>query len=529
MTCGDRPGVPRPLPLRTVHCGPCWAAQGGVAEAAEIGPTPTQALGNRDPRSQVEWLESLAAEEWVQTLQLRTRRRLYALTHCLAAHADWENWESWPTWERLCEATGWARSTMAGWLRQLRVTGWLTTIEHGSTPRFRPMARADVEGNRAAVYALRIPVRPGDVDAEQGPDILQRLADLEAARQRRIARRRAEMVGPFITTAPVAGDKTWTPTLSPQGESVTKAGGSYARVEVFHKSEQKDSVSTEITEALRARFDEEMASVFAGRAPVTRAEMLAAAFELRGRHEVLARLSAKWVRSLCRPYWQAGWTNDDVLHALQFRPTSWSPLPSMPAERVVAPARWIEARLAAWRNDRGQVLPGRNQHGRTTARLQHVVGRAGLIQAIGRAAVDADVIVPGLALDRVLERLTPEAIRERGQRAHEKLTTEHAHQARVQQRDAETALTPRELAADDQARAAARAHVTAELQQRATTRSRADELRRELVRQAHERTDAQHQDHSPATAAIEPASASTPEERHARALARARREARRRR
>ncbi|WP_340672113.1 hypothetical protein REH65_33215 (plasmid) [Saccharopolyspora sp. ID03-671] len=515
------------MPLRTVHCGPCWAAQGGVAEAAEIGPTPTQALGNRDPRSQVEWLESLAAEEWVQTLQLRTRRRLYALAHCLAAHADWETWESWPTWERLCEATRWARSTMAGWLRQLRVTGWLATIEHGSTPRFRPMGLADVEGNRAAVYALRVPVRRGEVDAEQGPDILQRLADLDAARQRRIARRRAEMLGPFITTAPVVGDKTWTPTLSPSGESVTTARGSYARVEIFHKPEQKTSVHTEKIEALRARFEEDEASAFAARVPVGRAEMLAAACELRSRHDVLARLSARWIRSLCRPYWLAGWTNHDVLHALQFRPTSWSPLPAMPAERVVAPARWIEARLAAWRNDRGQVLPGRQQHTRTTTRLQHVVGRAGLIQAIGRAAVDADVIVPDLAIDRVLDELTPEAIRERGRQAHQKLTTEHAHQARVQQRDAETALTPRELAADDQARAAARAHLTAELQQRATARSRSDELRRELVRQAHERTAAQHQGGSPATAAVESEAASTPEERRARAMARARREARR--
>nr|ABN48425.1 ORF9 [Amycolatopsis benzoatilytica] len=29
VSCGRAPGVPRPTPLRTVHCGPCWAEFGG--------------------------------------------------------------------------------------------------------------------------------------------------------------------------------------------------------------------------------------------------------------------------------------------------------------------------------------------------------------------------------------------------------------------------------------------------------------------------------------------------------------------
>jgi hypothetical protein len=89
--------------------------------------------------------------------------------------------------------------------------------------------------------------------------------------------------------------------------------------------------------------------------------MLAAAGELRHAHPVLARLSARSVRSLVRPYFAAGWTVGDVLHALYYRPSATCPLPSMPLGRVYAPAGWARSRLAAWRDDTGRVLPGWHQ------------------------------------------------------------------------------------------------------------------------------------------------------------------------
>ncbi|MGI8313383.1 hypothetical protein [Saccharopolyspora hattusasensis] len=488
---------------------------------------PAQALGSRDPQSQAEWVEQLGAEEWVQLLQLRTRRRLYEMVHCLAAHADWETWETWPTWDRLIQATGWARSTMAGWLRQLRVTGWISVIEHGSTPQFRPMGLLADEGNRAAVYALRVPLRPGDLAAERGPDLLQRLAELQATTQRRAKQQLTETLGPILPVAPVnIVDKTWTPTVSPFGETVTNQGGSYAREKVFHNSITEDSVSTEIIEALRARFDEGTGPVFADRVPVTRGEMLAAATELRQAHLVLARLSAKWVRNLCRPYWQAGWTNRDIEHALEYRPTSWSALPAMPAERVVVPARWIAARLAAWRDEHGRILPGRSQHRTTIDQLTQIVGNDGLLHALGRLATDSFVIVPGLSLATVLDRLTPEAIQQRGRRDHQKLRAELDHQERCRQRDAETAPTPRDQAAHEATRDRARATLATNLQQRTAERARAAELRHELLSRAQQLAALQKKaaEHQAVDDEITHMPAETPEERRARALQRARRD-----
>nr|AAP04013.1 unknown [Cloning vector pDXM32]ABN48417.1 ORF8 [Amycolatopsis benzoatilytica] len=90
------------------------------------------------------------------------RARLLDLAQEMMLRANWDTWESWPGWDRLMEVSRWKRSALAGWLRQLRLLGWLSVIESGSTPQFRPMVLSHVEGNRRAVYALRVPRRPGE-------------------------------------------------------------------------------------------------------------------------------------------------------------------------------------------------------------------------------------------------------------------------------------------------------------------------------------------------------------------------------
>ena len=79
VTCGRVPGVPRPVPLHTVHCGPCWATYGGSPDAEEIDAPPLEALGSRDPVDQREWPARLAAEPWVQDRRRDCREKLLLL------------------------------------------------------------------------------------------------------------------------------------------------------------------------------------------------------------------------------------------------------------------------------------------------------------------------------------------------------------------------------------------------------------------------------------------------------------------
>lgn len=369
MSCERAVGVVRPTPLRSIVCGPCWAQHGGQAAAGETGPAPVQAVSVRDPDGQREWLERLETDPLVARRNAPTRRRLLALARELAYRAGWETHTSWPTWARLQATTGWARSTMAGWLRELRLHGWLATVEHGSTPHTRPMARAHVEGNRAATYALRVPL-PADTTTSPTP----------------------RPNSNSTTAVPSTVHKTWTPTSSfPQEKNSWISGSSRARGVFHNRADQR--AADQAIEALRARTNEEGSVDFAVRVPATKGQMLAAAAQLRRSHAILARLSPKAIRTEARPYWHAGWTNLDVLHALAYRPSATVALPTMRAEAIWHPAAWMHARLAAWRGPRGRVLPGltQQQHTRSTVRARHGHGALAALPTNARMLTSTDV------------------------------------------------------------------------------------------------------------------------------------------
>jgi hypothetical protein len=88
--------------------------------------------------------------------------------------------------------------------------------------------------------------------------------------------------------------------------------------------------------------------------------MLIAGDWLRRRLPVFASCSRKLVRHLCRPYWSAGWTNRDIVHAMDHRPGLFGQATGVliSPERIAAPQAFIASRLAAWRSAEGVILPG---------------------------------------------------------------------------------------------------------------------------------------------------------------------------
>ena len=151
-------------------CGPCWAAHGGKPSAEEIGPVPRETAPLRYPSGQKHWRQSLKRAEWVQDIRVDGRDNLLDIARVLALHADWNTLETWPGWDTLMARTGLSETTIQRWLQELRLRGWLEVIETGSTPMTRPMALtlpngrvlSRDEGNRRAVYALRIPLSPDE-------------------------------------------------------------------------------------------------------------------------------------------------------------------------------------------------------------------------------------------------------------------------------------------------------------------------------------------------------------------------------
>ncbi|RSD26438.1 hypothetical protein [Amycolatopsis eburnea] len=420
-------------------CGRCWLQFGGKVAAAEAGAPPAAAVPVRPADGPTEWAKLLLAVPWLQQLRRDAQRRLRILVETLRNWADWSTAEAWPTWARLQAATGWGRSTLAAWLRQLWILGWIDRIEPGSTPQFRPMA-SPIEGNRAAVYGLLVPAAAEQLEPqERHRRYLTTLSEL----REKIALLRA------------AGEKNWTPSWSfDLLELKIEVGYLRTRAsELFHRSAPLSGLEEPKIEPLRGRIDEKQAGGFAMKVPTSRGEMLAAAAELRREHPVLGRMSPKAIRAVCRRWWRAGWTNRCIVWAMRYRPTGWSGTESGHAEyAVIHPTGWVRSRLSAWLDDHGRPLPGRRA---VRARRED--------EAFSRRLGQE---VHGRAIEKI-HVFTPEAITAYGRKCAAELATEQradaarvAAVAEVREMLAEARVT-RELRTSLQQQLIAKAHRSA--------------------------------------------------------------------
>ena len=244
-----------------------------------------------------------------------------------------------PTWAKLAEAVGCDERTVARWLAWLRAAGLLVTVEHGSTEQFRPRAM-DLEGNRAAVYLLTVPVPDRGVPVTDAPRV--------SVSDRRVTPR-ASLPRERRRTPPHARTRAG---ASPPGPLVaagrTKDGRGGGEGQVRDRGP-------------------------AGQGPRARrrAEQLAVAVALRERSLDLRAISAAAVAAVARPLLDAGWETADLMHAIDHTPDGtarrftagpgiqpWAgidvdrPGQSRRAERfsapVGSPGAWLAWRLRPW-------------------------------------------------------------------------------------------------------------------------------------------------------------------------------------
>ena len=254
--------------------------------------------GSARASSQVAWIRAVEAHPAFATLRVDAHANLMGIAWVLARSADWTSLTTRPTWTHLMQQARIRRSTVAKYLRLLRDAGLLGVVETGSTPLIRPGVLYGLvpagAGNRAAEYVL-CALRPPVTDVSLRPDV----------------------------------DETRTPSGFRQEASSTPP---HAR---------EDTSSTDRRWIVAAT-------------PGTRGEMLAAAGELQHRCPPLTQITARHLRSILRPWWLAGWTPADVLHALDHRPAGelW---PHTDAVRAVP--GWVRSRLSAWHTADGKPLP----------------------------------------------------------------------------------------------------------------------------------------------------------------------------
>jgi hypothetical protein len=411
VTCQLRVGRARATVLRAVVCGPCWVAHGGFPDAGEMGPAPAVTVASWDPRDQVHWLSALRRQDWVGEIRVDGRANLLTVARLVALYAGWDTLESRPTWERLVSRSALSERTVARWLQELRVRGWLAHIERGSTPLHRPMVLAHLGGgNRAAVYGLRIPLTPAEALDRALEQLVMRLAEnlADQAAATDADGPAPDRLSAVLAPAPPAehvparpgppgpgssGPSEHSTALGPADQQQSDAAGDLNGSPTGFSSGSKnrwvggfsrasaavDNLGTPPTDstrpahrsaapskghhqrtALRAGSEASSGPDWALTVPTSGFTRLIAADWLRRRLPVFARCSRKLVRHLCKPYWAAGWTNRDIAHAMDHRPSLFGQTAGILIcpERIAAPAAFIRSRLAAWRSAEGVILPG---------------------------------------------------------------------------------------------------------------------------------------------------------------------------
>ena len=305
--------------------------------------------GSKRARDQRRYLRAVLADPVIAALRADRRRAVLELARILARHANWRDMTSWRPRERACAEIGSSRdpskplsiSAYKAARRVLEDRGFLGLVAQGWTSALRAAVLDDQTGT-SAVFVLTVPRRKQRLPADgESPRVNRPLTG--SRREPDIAPRareaRAEVKG---GNPEVKGEKA----RAPRGLPVLPPAGAAPLAAV----------------------------------PENRTEALAAAQVMQERARLLRRVSAEHLRHLARPFFAAGWSPRDLLHAIDHEPGGRQ---HGYTSGVRSPAGWIRSRLAAWFGPNGVPLPSRSQRLAETRRQV-------LADQAARRARDAD-------------------------------------------------------------------------------------------------------------------------------------------
>ena len=283
--------------------------------------------GSKRARNQRRYLRAVIADPEITALRADARRAVLELARVLARHANWREMTSWRPRERACAEIGSSRDpskplSISAYKRARQVLeerGFLGLVAQGWTSALRAGVLDDGTGT-SAVFVLTVPCRkqrlPADGESPRvnGPLTGSRSDPGKALRAREA---RAEVKG---EDPEVKGEKA----RAPRGQPMLPPSGVFPL----------------------------------GAVPENRTEALGAARAMQERARLLRRISAEHLRHLARPFFAAGWSPRDVLHAIDHEPGGRQHGYSA---GVRSPAGWIRSRLAGWLGPDGVPLPSRSQ------------------------------------------------------------------------------------------------------------------------------------------------------------------------
>ena len=313
-----------------------WPVAAGHAQPELVGRVAIRwtatAAGRRMRRAvrvdRGKWLRAVRRAIWAAFRRADARHNALSVAKAIADWAHGELAESWPTIDRLMRITGLAERTVQKWCRWLE-HGWLIVTEPGSCPRYphsgyRSGALAAGSTNLARTWQLVIPE-----DADHG-------------------RQTASAHGEGLVS-----DRSCTPSqpatpASPSGRARDPSPP------VTGRDQESERRSAACSFPAPPRWPVQSRMWPLTRKAQRRRERLAACEAMRAGCVALVPLSARALRSICRPWFDQGLTPAQILAAVSSGPDGQ---PHLYAGKVRAPSRWLAARLALHLDEDGRPQP----------------------------------------------------------------------------------------------------------------------------------------------------------------------------
>ena len=298
------------------------------------------------------WLDTLVNSPGYMGRRSDFRLSIVKVARELAAAANARTKTTRPTWARLQDRAGVSRVTVHRVLRWLRGAGYLGLVGTGRQRKYAPK-KADYDTDDAALYVLCQPLSPAQLEAAARSQVLSETLPAKLGRnlptgadaheyhdqtqthKGGASRRQTDDHGRFAPRCRSQRDERW---LSPWSPTQRKSGLSTGGAARDERLQQAFTVRTLL--------------------PVLRA----GGWKGRG-------LTVENVAHKIRPFHEAGWSAEDIVKAIDFRPDG-TPWPHTGAQGILWLDRWLVKRLSAWTRQ-GEVLRSQSQREEDRGRELH--------------------------------------------------------------------------------------------------------------------------------------------------------------
>ncbi len=297
--------------------------------------------GYKPARHIIRWLRSFQGIPEYQLARKDLKANIWRFVNALAQCPGFDpaSMTIMPIWQRLQERFGFPPKSISNYFRRLRDWRALAVVATGRTAEFTPKSSGCTD-NEAAIYVLLEPLET------------------------------SESEGVEKSSVPVPTRAVNNPPHARAGEDSKLQMEAAPPLASPKRAAQRREVNHQLLNRKEPLWDPHTTTNAGNKRERREAERLAS-LELQFRSLALRRISTAHVAAICRPFFRAGWTVSDVLHAIFWRPNTDAKYHHDADTGIENVGAWLKHRLSKWTRPEGGFYrsPSQKRAAEDTQRL----------------------------------------------------------------------------------------------------------------------------------------------------------------